>query len=77
MKTAKIFTNGRSQAVRLPKEFRMEGDEVKISREGKKIILEPIETSWEEIFDILDEFPDDFMAEGRQQPPMQERDWIK
>ena len=55
----------------------MEGDEVKISREGKKIILEPIETSWEEIFDILDEFPDDFMAEGRQQPPMQERDWIK
>jgi antitoxin VapB len=40
---AKIFNNGRSQAVRLPRDFRFEGDEVKITREGKKIILEPVE----------------------------------
>ncbi|MBP7585871.1 MAG: AbrB/MazE/SpoVT family DNA-binding domain-containing protein [Spirochaetes bacterium] len=40
---AKIFINGRSQAVRLPREFRFEGDEVKISREGKRVVLEPVE----------------------------------
>lgn len=45
--TAKIFKNGRSQAVRLPKEFRLEGTEVKISKQGNKIILEPLEkTEW-------------------------------
>jgi virulence-associated protein VagC len=43
--TAKIFKNGRSQAVRLPKEFRFEGDAVKIKKEGKKVILEPLENS--------------------------------
>ncbi len=44
---AKLFQNGRSQAVRLPKAFRFEGDEVKVRKEGKKVILEPIEkTSW-------------------------------
>jgi virulence-associated protein VagC len=41
MATAKIFRNGRSQAVRLPKEFRFEGQEVNIRRSGKKVILEP------------------------------------
>jgi antitoxin VapB len=41
MSTAKLFRNGRSQAVRLPKEFRFEGDEVNIRRAGKKVILEP------------------------------------
>ena len=40
---AKLFKNGRSQAVRLPKEFRFEGDEVKVSKVGKKVILEPID----------------------------------
>ena len=41
--TAKLFKNGRSQAVRLPKEFRFEGDEVKIRKKGKQVILEPLE----------------------------------
>jgi virulence-associated protein VagC len=40
--TAKLFRNGRSQAVRLPKEFRFEGDEVSIRRDGKRVILEPV-----------------------------------
>ncbi len=40
--TAKLFRNGRSQAVRLPKEFRFEGDEVSIRREGERVILEPV-----------------------------------
>jgi antitoxin VapB len=41
--TAKIFTHGRSQAVRLPKDFRFEGKEVRVSRMGRKVILEPLE----------------------------------
>ena len=49
--TAKIFKNGRSQAVRLPKEFRLKGAEVKIRKEGEKVILEPIEKdSWPDGF---------------------------
>ena len=43
--TAKLFTNGRSQAVRLPKEFRFKGTEVKIRKEGRKVILEPLDAS--------------------------------
>lgn len=49
--TAKIFKNGRSQAVRLPKEFRLKGAEVKIRKEGEKVILEPIEkVNWPDGF---------------------------
>ncbi len=75
MQTAKLFQNGRSQAVRLPKAFRMEGKEVKISKQGNKIILEPIEASWTSWLNALNEFSDDFMADGREQPESQERDW--
>ncbi|HEX3992190.1 MAG TPA: type II toxin-antitoxin system VapB family antitoxin, partial [Acetobacteraceae bacterium] len=46
MATAKVFWSGRSQAVRLPKEFRVEGDEVRIRREGRSIILEPLQNDW-------------------------------
>ena len=53
---AKIFQNGRSQAVRLPKAFRFKGNEVKISKNGDKVILEPLERSrWPEGF--WDAFP--------------------
>jgi len=76
MTTAKLFQNGRSQAVRLPKEFELQGREVKISRQGNKIILEPIENSWEQWFSVMAQFSDDFMANGREPPePAQERDW--
>jgi antitoxin VapB len=52
---AKVFQNGRSQAVRLPKAFRFKGKEVKIRREGEKVILEPLERDhWPE--DFWDEF---------------------
>ena len=57
--TAKLFKNGRSQAVRLPKEFRLEGTEVKISKKGKKIILEPLEST---------EWPDGFWVEFTPDP---------
>jgi antitoxin VapB len=75
MQTAKLFQNGRSQAVRLPKAFRMKGQEVKISKQGNKVILEPIETSWEQWFDAINQFSNDFMPNGREQPEIQERDW--
>ncbi len=48
---AKLFQNGRSQAIRLPKAFRFKGNEVKISKEGNKVIIEPLEqNSWPEGF---------------------------
>nr|WP_087145836.1 type II toxin-antitoxin system VapB family antitoxin [Crenothrix polyspora] len=76
MATAKIFQNGSSQAVRLPKEFRVQGKEVKISKQGNKIILEPIENSWTQWFESMTQFSDDFMESGREQfEPPQERDW--
>ncbi|MFH2123537.1 MAG: type II toxin-antitoxin system VapB family antitoxin [Pseudomonadota bacterium] len=74
MNTAKLFQNGNSQAVRLPKEFRMPGDRVKISQRGKQIILEPLETTWDALFEALDDFPEDFMEDGRNQPAMQTRE---
>ena len=74
MDKAKLSQTGRSQAVRLPKAYRMQGKEVTIRREGNKVILEPISTSWDSLIDALDEFPEDFMHEGRQQPKMQERE---
>lgn len=74
MQTAKLFQNGSSQAVRLPKAFRLPGTEVKISRKGDSIILEPLVTNWDSWFSALDEFSDDFMEQGREQPEMQERE---
>ncbi len=69
--TAKLFTHGRSQAVRLPKEFRFEGKEVRVSRVGNRVILEPLGSEdampWAEL-DRLGDRP--FMPEGREQPAM-------
>jgi antitoxin VapB len=74
METAKLFQNGSSQAVRLPKAFRISGDEVKIFKNGNQIILEPLELTWDSLFESLSEFPEDFMEEGRNQPDMQKRE---
>ena len=74
MQTAKLFQNGSSQAVRLPKEFRILGNEVKIFKKGSRVILEPIETTWDTMFESLSEFPEDFTKEGRNQPGMQKRE---
>jgi len=74
METAKLFRNGSSQAVRLPKEFRMPGNEVKIFKKGNHVILEPIETIWDQLFESLTEFPEDFLKDGRNQPGMQKRE---
>lgn len=73
-KTARLFTNGASQAVRLPKEFRMQGTEVRIWKEGDRVVMEPVDSDWDAWWQVLQSFPKDFMIE-RNQPPMQERDW--
>ena len=68
--TAKLFTHGRSQAVRLPREFRFEGTEVRVSRVGDKVILEPMKRDpmpWARIDELGD---NPFMPEGREQPEM-------
>ncbi|MDO4289039.1 MAG: type II toxin-antitoxin system VapB family antitoxin [Eubacterium sp.] len=65
MDTAKIFENGRSQAVRLPKKFRFESDEVFIQRVGKTIILLPKEAAWETFLNGLNGFTEDFFEDGR------------
>ena len=74
METAKLFQNGNSQAVRLPKKFKIPGNMVKISQQGTQIILEPLETIWDSLFESLADFPEDFLASGREQPDMQKRD---
>ena len=74
MHTAKLFKNGNSQAIRLPKEFRFSGKVVKIKHQGKGILIEPVETNFKLLFEALDLFPDDFMKNGRKQPAFQERE---
>lgn len=73
MKTAKLFKNGQSQAVRLPKEYRFEGEEVYIKKMGNSVMLIPMNKPWEDLVTSLSEFSDDFMSE-RRQPDNQQRE---
>lgn len=73
MKTAKVFQNGQSQAVRLPKEFRFDDSEVFIKKTGNIVHLIPRSESWDCLFQSLTMFTEDFMAE-RVQPPLDKRD---
>ena len=73
MQTAKIFTNGRSQAIRLPKEFRFSGDDVFINKIGNIVILIPKDDPWASLANSLDQFTADFM-ENRDQPPQNSRE---
>ena len=75
MKTAKLFQNGQSQAVRLPKEFRFEGDAVFIKKSGSAVVLIPRVNSWDTLIDSLDKFSDDYMTE-RNQPAQQKRETL-
>lgn len=75
MKTAKLFQNGQSQAVRLPKEFRFAGDEVFIKKSGSAVVLIPRVNSWGALIDSLDKFSADFMTE-RDQPAQQKRETL-
>jgi antitoxin VapB len=73
MKTAKIFQNGQSQAVRLPKEFRFDDSEVFIKKSGNVVQLIPRSDSWKSLFDSLKKFSRDFMSE-RVQPDLDKRE---
>jgi len=73
MQTAKLFANGRSQAVRLPKDCRFSGDEVYVKRLENIVILIPKEEPWASLVDSLDRFSEDFMEE-RNQPDDQTRE---
>ena len=67
--TAKLFTTGRSQAVRVPKAFRFEGKEVFIRKEGNRVILSEKPESWDDFFDSPARVTEDFMAERMDLPP--------
>jgi len=72
--TAKIFKNGNSQAVRLPKSCQFDVDEVEILRRGDEVILRKPRQNLSEAFDLLASMPDDFFAEGRDDAPPQDRE---
>lgn len=63
MKMARLFKNGQSQAVRLPKEFRLKGDHVFIKKSDNVLIIIPSQNSWDSLIASLDKFTDDFMTE--------------
>jgi len=77
MKTAKLFKNGESQAVRLPKEFRFEGEEVFIKRAGDAVVLFPKAKSWDVLLQSLDRFPADFMSDREQPGEAEQRDSLE
>lgn len=72
MQTAKIFVNGRSQAVRLPKDFRFAENDVFIKKIGRMVVLLPKDDLWSSLVNSLDQFTDDFM-ENREQPDQNPR----
>ena len=74
MTYARVFQSDNSQAVRLPKEFRLDVDQVEIFRQGNDIVLRQTPTSAAAVFDLLTSLPDDFMADGRDDTPPQERE---
>ncbi len=77
MDIAKIFMTGRSQAVRLPKEYRFEGDEVLIKRVGDAVVLLPRAHSWDTLFQSLEQFEPGFKLERRQPKAQQKRARLK
>ncbi len=74
MMTAKVFENGRSQAVRLPKEYRFSDDEVVVNKIGDIVILMPKENKWTGFLSSLYLFSEDFMNEGREKSEAQEHE---
>lgn len=73
MDTAKVFWSGRSQAVRLPKAFRFEADEVRIRREGSRVVLEPIGSDWDWLDAVTGPVDADFAAAAQEAPRVQDR----
>lgn len=74
MMMAKIFENGGSQAVRLPKEYRFDVNEVAVNKIGNIVLLSPKADKWEALLQALDMFSEDYMADGRADLRPQERE---
>ena len=73
MGVAKVFWSGRSQAVRLPKDFRFDASEVRIRRHGNAVILEPVIDDWAWLSPLIGPVDDDFARAAGEQPPEQDR----
>lgn len=76
METAKLFSSGRSQAVRLPKAYRFEGTEVVVKRFGSGVLLLPLATPWLTLFQAVEEFEPGFEIEREQPAPQERADWV-
>jgi antitoxin VapB len=76
MMMAKVFENGRSQAVRLPKEYRFSDEEVAINKIGDVVMLMPKENKWSGFLNSLNLFSEDFMNDGREKAEVQERETL-
>ena len=76
METLKLFANGQSQAVRLPKAYRFEGEEVYAQKIGHTLMLFPKDAAWSTFLDGLDGFSEDFMAQGREAMAEQKREQL-
>ena len=74
MKTAKIFKNGNSQAVRLPREYQFDVSEVEVFKRGDEIILRKKKQNLKEAFTLLTSLPEDFFGEDRKDPPPETRE---
>ncbi|TXH75438.1 MAG: antitoxin [Thiothrix sp.] len=75
--TTRVFMSGNSQAVRIPREFQFDVDEVEIFRRGDEIVLRKRPRNLAEAFEHIPRMPEDFMADGREQDLQQEReDWM-
>ena len=82
MLSAKIFENGRSQAVRLPKEYRFHCDEVMVNKTGDLVILLPKNSKWDSFITAIDMFSDDFMIDREDKeftrvPDLEVCNWVK
>jgi antitoxin VapB len=76
MLSSKVFVSGNSQAIRLPKEYQVEEKEMFIQKIGRTIVLFPKSNPWENFENSLEEFSDDFLMDGRNQPKMQVREGL-
>jgi antitoxin VapB len=76
MKTTRVFKSGNSQAVRLPKEFQFDTEEVLIFRRGDEVVLRKPSGSMLRAFQLLASLPDDFMERGREDVPPQSREYF-
>jgi antitoxin VapB len=74
MQTTRVFKSGNSQAIRIPKEYQVDEEELFINKIGKTIILYPKNDPWELFKNRHREISDDYFSDGRNQPKMQERD---